>query len=130
MSFHSIFVLVGLIFQIILTVAVVNDARSRGADSLIWGALTILFGLFAALIYIISRPDEKLPEEEQPEKVYISVLVLYLGLMFAGLIFGLFFYAFVDMIVFWDLSTGFFELSAIFFSVIFPLLLFYFKNRD
>jgi formate hydrogenlyase subunit 3/multisubunit Na+/H+ antiporter MnhD subunit len=89
MSVAGFIILGGVIFQIILAVAVVNDARSRGHDGLKWLVLTLLFGIAAVLIYLITRNDEKLPESDRPEDIGVRAVTLYSITIIGGLILGL-----------------------------------------
>lgn len=75
--------LAAIVFQTILAIATANDANSRGHSGTKWLILTLIFGIFAILLYLITRDDKRLPEEEQPEKitgldvgVYISAIAI------------------------------------------------------
>ena len=45
---------------LIIAIAVTDDAARRG-NSALWGIATILFGIFAALLYLLYRNDETVP---------------------------------------------------------------------
>ena len=58
----------GLLFQAALAKYTAEDARSRGHDETFWFANVLLFGIFAILIYLLKRKDNRLPESEQSAK--------------------------------------------------------------
>lgn len=55
---------------LVLVWAVATDARGRGVSPLLWGALTLVFGVLGALAYLVVRPSYRLDEElAEPEPV-------------------------------------------------------------
>jgi len=78
-----------LIFQGILAVAVYNDAYQRGDDEGLWVVLTLLFGVLGVLLYLLQRPDERLPADEQEQSastVGLRIVALYGGAVIGGVI--------------------------------------------
>ncbi|UIO99652.1 hypothetical protein Hbl1158_14155 [Halobaculum sp. CBA1158] len=45
---------------LVITVAITDDAARRG-NSWLWGLATLVFGVFAALLYLLYRNDERVP---------------------------------------------------------------------
>lgn len=56
-----------LLLHILLVYLTVKDARTRGHSEFWWGIFTIIFGIFAIIIYLLIRNDQRLPEAERPE---------------------------------------------------------------
>jgi len=64
-----LWILVGsLLFQAVLAKITAEDARSRGHDETFWFASVLFFGIFAVLVYLLKRSDNRLPESDQSAK--------------------------------------------------------------
>jgi len=84
--------LIGLFFQAVLAAFVYQDAYSRGDDEGLWVVMTLLLGIFGVLMYLLSRPDEKIPEDERTHSassIVLKGLGIYLVSIVGGLLVGL-----------------------------------------
>jgi hypothetical protein len=84
-----LFLLVGVGIQVALARYTASDAYKRGAGGRKWFFTVLIFGVIGVLFYLLSRPDERLPPEEQsPNAVdtYLRKTIIY-G---SGSIIGLF----------------------------------------
>lgn len=57
---------------VLLTVLVADDARKRGHNPFVWGAMTVVTGLFGVAIYLLIRSDTKESESEDRRSDYSS----------------------------------------------------------
>jgi len=76
-----------LLFQGMFAIGVYNDAYQRGDDEGVWAVMTLLFGVLGVLMYLLQRPDERLPDDEQEQSASTSglrVVGLYIGLLVVG----------------------------------------------
>lgn len=77
-----------LILQLTLATFTARDAHSRGHDRDMWFILVLLFGIFAILIYLLTRNDSRLPKSDRPTKrtrSRLSAIVLYIAVALFGL---------------------------------------------
>jgi len=82
-------ILLGLLFQGMLAFGVYNDAYQRGDDEGLWTVITLLFGVFGVLMYLLQRPDERLPDDEQEQSastIGLKIVGLYGGAVIGGVI--------------------------------------------
>lgn len=82
-------ILLGLLFQGMLAFGVYNDAYQRGDDEGLWLVMTLLFGVLGVLIYLLQRPDERLPDDEQEQSastVGLKIVGLYGVAVIGGVI--------------------------------------------
>lgn len=82
-------ILVGLAVQLTLATFTARDAHSRGHDRDIWFVLVLIFGIFAILVYLLTRNDRRIPESERPPKQTnsrLSNLAVYSGAVIAGIV--------------------------------------------
>jgi len=51
--------------QLVLAVFVNVDAHKRGSSEWFYTGLVLFTGIFGILVYLLSRPDEKIPREQR-----------------------------------------------------------------
>jgi len=76
-----------LILQGVLASFVYRDAHSRGDDEGLWLTVTLILGVVGVLLYLLNRPDERIPEDERQRSAStggLRLVVLYGGSMIVG----------------------------------------------
>lgn len=79
----------GIAVQFILAKYTAEDAHSRGHDETQWFLLVMIFGIFAIIIYLLTRNDRRIPESERPPNNLnprLSSTLLYGGSSLVGFI--------------------------------------------
>jgi hypothetical protein len=86
----------GIVIQVALARYTAADAYSRGENGLNWFVVVSTLGIIGVLFYLLSRPDRRLPEDEQPQnkvdpilaKVGLYGVVSVVGVLIAGAAYG------------------------------------------
>lgn len=61
----STILVVGVVIQAFFAIAVYKDAYARQDEEGFWGVVTLLFGILGVLLYLVVRPDERVPRSER-----------------------------------------------------------------
>jgi len=84
-------ILVVLVLQGMLAAAVYSDAYERGDDEGLWVTMTLLLGMFGVLLYLLNRPDKRIPEEERNQSassIILKVIGIYVLSIIGGALVG------------------------------------------
>ena len=121
----------GIAVQFILAKYTAEDAHSRGHDETQWFLLVMIFGIFAIIIYLLTRNDRRIPESERPPNnlnLRLGSALLYLGSIAVA------FFAFVVLEYQYDIpsvrigSEGMFIESSFLMVLVVPPLLVYLER--
>lgn len=80
-----VFVLIGLSVQFILAYLTAIDAHKRGQDRDLWFIAVLVFGIFAIIVHLLTRNDQRLPVSERPTTRTKNRLS-YVGVAVVGMI--------------------------------------------
>jgi len=127
-----VWIVIGAIaVQFILAKYTAEDAHSRGHDETQWFLLVMIFGIFAIIIYLLTRNDRRIPESERPPNnlnLRLGSALLYLGSIAVA------FFAFVVLEYQYDIpsvrigSEGMFIESSFLMVLVVPPLLVYLER--
>ena len=127
-----VWIVIGAIaVQFILAKYTAEDAHSRGHDETQWFLLVMIFGIFAIIIYLLTRNDRRIPESERPPNnlnLRLGSTLLYLGSIAVA------FFAFVVLEYQYDIpsvrigSEGMFIESSFLMVLVVPPLLVYLER--
>lgn len=122
----------GILFQAVLAKYTAEDAHSRGHNPTEWFFLVLIFGIFAIMIYLLTRNDRRIPESERPPNnlnVRLKNGLLYFGSVVAALL------IFISVEYQYDIpsvqigSEGMFIESSLLMVLVVPPMLVYFTRK-